>query len=103
MSTKKVWEIWVPGWVMEKISQEVPNVTARFFFNDFLGMWAVEPYVINVERLNEDNKWVTVPDVRWKEIGKRIYFNVDASIGWKKGYEAAIKEMIEYLKAHPRP
>ena len=100
MSSKKVWEIWCPGRkVMEQISVEIPNIAARFFFNDFCAIYSTEPSLYDSEMLNEDNKWVAIKSTRWNRIGKCIYFHSPDY----KAFPQAIMQMIGYLKEHPRP
>lgn len=104
MSSKKVWEIWVPGRLaMEKISQEIPNLSARFFFNDFCAIWITEPELYDIEILNESNKWIKCSKTRWNRIGKGLYFNHDSTKSIQHGYAIAINSMIGYLKNIPKP
>lgn len=89
---------------MEKIAQEIPNVSARFFFNDFCGMWETEPELYDIEMLNTiSNKWVKLQKTRWNRIGKATYFNHHSTETVKRGYVLAIDGMIEYLRKNPKP
>jgi len=108
MSSKRVWEIWCPGvHVMERIKLEIPEIAARFFFNDHCTIYPTEPEVYKMEMLNvETNKWVASERLRWNRIGKYVHFPVNNMAEFfpiKEGYINAVNDMVNYLKKNPRP
>ena len=106
MSSKRVWEIWCPGRkVMERIALEVPNIAARFKFNDFCAIYPTEPEIYNIEMINEENKWVKSERIRWNIIGKQLHFPVkNSDFAFNKQAQIdSIHNMIEFLKKNPRP
>lgn len=107
MSTKRIWEIWCTGRkVMEKIYTEVPNVEVIFFFNDFCGMWEIEPKIYSSEMLNvKINKWVPIKRTRYNRIGKKLFFDHNLIKGSSivEGYARAVSNMIDYIKDNPKP